>query len=81
MLPLRPWKPKPHAKLGAGATVVEEVSHFIHEMGNRLMILMARMEIRALNRKDRAVIVLEKKRVMKNRRAVLRRRRLAMGRI
>lgn len=78
---LRPWKPKPHKKLGAGATVMQEASHFIHEMGNKLMILMMRMEIRASNRKThvadlkrRKLVRLKKAREMRARHLTIRKR-------
>jgi|CXWL01.1.fsa_nt_gi hypothetical protein len=77
---LRPWKPKPYKKLGAGATIVQEASHFIHEMGNKLMVLMMRMEIRANNRKShvaelkrRKLVRLKKLREMCARHDVIRR--------
>lgn len=39
--------------LGNGASVVEEASHFIHEMGNKIMILSMRMEVRKAARAER----------------------------
>ncbi len=53
---------KPVIPLGNGATMTEEVSHFIHHMGNQLMVLMMRMEMRAASRKERLAAAKKAKR-------------------
>lgn len=44
---------KPVVPLGGKASLCEEAAHFIHHMGNQLMVLMMMMEMRAAERKER----------------------------
>lgn len=53
MKTMRPWKHKKHKPLGHGATMVQEANHFIHEMGNKIMVMSLRMEVRNMARAER----------------------------
>lgn len=59
---LPPMVYKPCRPLGGGASLNEEVSHYVHHLGNQLMVLMMRMEVRDSGRKERhAKLKAEKK--------------------
>jgi hypothetical protein len=47
------WRSKKIEKLGNGATVYEEGSHFVHALGNKLTILRLRTEISGVARSER----------------------------
>ena len=49
----KPRKYEPIKPLGNGASLCQEASHFIHGMGNKITILVLRMEVAAIQRKER----------------------------
>ena len=56
---LRPWNPKPYKPIEG--TVLERSRHHQHDLGNRIMVLSLRMELKKMARAGRLAAIRERR--------------------